>query len=182
MARYRAEAFNLGQAGLGTGVAALGWPALVIQESRRVNIEGAPNGHTLKASSAPSIRHSHVCVACQTLQRSLRLPFEENQGPAGATYPRCIEKRTNYSDRPCKPSTASSSSNESVEPVLARSRSAPSVPRGAPHPLHLICIEDGAPSPYSRRIPNELQLSQTGLNWWETLMAAFCFGSQRWLK
>jgi hypothetical protein len=49
LARHSAKAVDLGQAGLGTGLAAMGWPAVVIQESRRVNVEGAPGANTLKA-------------------------------------------------------------------------------------------------------------------------------------
>ena len=35
LARHHAEAVDFGQAGLGTGVEALGWQAVVVQEIRR---------------------------------------------------------------------------------------------------------------------------------------------------
>jgi hypothetical protein len=52
-------------------------------------------------------------------------------------------------------------SNRSRRSEPESSRSSPSVPRGAPQCLHLICVEGGAPSGQSRTMPRESQLMQT---------------------
>src|SRR5450631_2006323 len=52
-------------------------------------------------------------------------------------------------------------SNRSCRSELESARSSPSVPRGAPQCLHLICVEGGAPSGQSKTMPRELHLMQT---------------------